>query len=125
MNSRVVEDPEATKVTMTTMFYSVEWLRRVGYFRASETGGGDLAIAPLGHTRSEPGKAVDAKTDSDLFQISDLYKGLADPKPSHQIFFPSFLAGLVLGVGCTVSAVIVKNLIFRKKRRAGYAPIAA
>lgn len=95
----------------------------VGYFRATETGGGDLAVASIGQKRPFPGKPVSASSDSELFGQSDLYKRVLDSRHGPQIVLTSFLTGLFFGVIFTFAATWIFGVVRRKDRRAGYAPI--
>jgi dipeptidase len=131
-----MEDESAADVKMTTMFYSLDWLSRAGYYSMGETGGGDAATAPLGVVRKTPGHAVVlSSAERDLRSPDSVPRARVDAaydssSPAREpVVMPRapsvgvFVSGLAAGVAATLAAVYGAGLVKQQSRRSGYAEI--
>lgn len=108
-----MEDAEAVDIKMTTMFHSVPWLEKAGFFSMSKTGGGNAAIAPVGVVRSEP----------ETLSASASAKSESRNDGKYVLMVATFASGIATGIaGSIVVGIIMK--IGRDNERKGYAEIA-
>lgn len=127
-----MEDPLAADLKMTSLFYSLEWLSKAGYYSMSETGGGDFALAPLGKVRSKPGSAVEVSGwERDLRNKNHAsehrgYEAVVSSDPnwrsSHHrsLVSPMFIFFTGLGVGVAGTCFGLFAIDALGKRRQGY-----
>lgn len=130
-----MEDPLATNVKMTPLFYSLEWLSKSGYYSMSETGGGDFALAPEGVVRHTPGAAVQVSGEERDVRNKNHASEYGGPgtTPSSDVIWrrietPAgvsacfiFIAGVAVGIVGTFFGLHAKDVAW--KRRHGYAEI--
>lgn len=101
----IMDEEDAPKVNLKSMFYPKWWLRRVGYFSALETGGSYGRV-------SQP--------DIPNQRMAHLYSAV---QPEADWTALSFISGLIMGAVSCLAAVTMSSRFLKGAQVMGYQPI--
>lgn len=106
------ENATAVDIKMSTMFYSMPWLKNAQFFSATETGGGDAAMAPVGVVRSKPGVSEQRSMGSTLHDRGSIAheRSLGHGGGKFMGRMVLFMAGIVVGVAGSAGVAFAMKL---------------